>query len=77
MTIIQRPTSYVDFDIKRKEDTLKLSQKEYIKKILKQNDMENSKPMKIPIQQPEQAKTTPNNKNYPYREIIGFIIFIY
>lgn len=38
--------------------------------------MENSKPVKIPIQQVEQTKTTRRNKNYPYREIIGSLLYL-
>lgn len=76
MTIIQKPTSYVGFEIIKNEDIIKISQIEYIKRILKQNDMENSKPVKIPIQQVEQTKTTRRNKNYPYREIIGSLLYL-
>lgn len=76
MILIKNPTSYVGIDLTRKQETIKISQKEYIQKILKQNDMDNSKPVKIPIQQADQIKTILKNKNYPYREIIGSILYL-
>jgi len=66
---------FVGLEIKTEGDCLILSQKEYIKKILYQSDKENAKPVKIPLQQGESIKTIPKTKCYPYREMVGSLLY--
>jgi len=66
---------FVGHEIKTEEDCLILSQEEYIKKILIQSGMENAKPVKIPLQQGENTKTIPKTKCYPYREMVGSLLY--
>lgn len=68
--------NFVGFEIIRKQNALKLTQKEYTKKLLEHHQMDNAKSTKIPIQQVDQTKTELINNNYPYREIVGSLLYL-
>jgi len=67
--------SYVGLELNKSKNTLHLNQKAYIKKLLQQSGMEFSKPVKVPIIKGEQAKTILKRKNFPYREIVGSLLY--
>jgi len=62
-------------ELSKSKNTLHLNQKAYIKKLLQQSSMEFSKPVKVPIIKREQAKTILKRKNFPYREIVGSLLY--
>jgi len=67
--------SYVGLELCKSEENVILKQKTYINKILQRSGMECAKPVKIPILKGERAKTISRRINYPYREIIGSLLY--
>lgn len=76
ISVMREPDNFVGFEIVKTEDTVKLLQKKYIKRLLTQCDMDNAKSVKIPMQPGNQVRTEPKTKDYPYREIIGSLLYI-
>lgn len=75
ITIMRKPDTFVGFEITREQETIKLSQQKYIKSILIQYEMNNAKPVKIPIQQNDKTRTELKTKQFPYREIVGSLLY--
>ncbi|KAM0730296.1 Retrovirus-related Pol polyprotein from transposon TNT 1-94 [Formica fusca] len=76
MTVENKPKTFVGFEIIKEERDIKLLQADYITKILKQYNMNNAKPVKIPLLKGEGNETELKNKNYPYREVVGSLLYL-
>lgn len=76
MTVENKPKTFVGFEIIKEERDIKLLQADYITKILKQYNMNNAKPVKIPLLKREGNETELKNKNYPYREVVGSLLYL-
>lgn len=70
----------LEFEIRRKGESLHLSQKEYIKEVLKRFEMHDSKPVNTPLV--VDAKlikglnvTDLNDKSLPFRELVGSLMY--
>lgn len=76
ISVAKKPTHYVGFEITREKNITKLSQREHILKLLGENGMENAKPARIPMQPANGAETEQENKQFPYRETIGSLLYV-
>lgn len=68
--------TFVGHGIIKTQDSLVLTQRDYVKKILKQVGMENAKEVKTPLIKGELSLTPPKTNNYPYREMIGCLLYL-
>jgi len=75
MTAVRDPKYFVGFEIIKGDGEIKLMQSDYIEGILEQHRMEKAKPAKVPIQKAEVGKTQPKTVNFPYREIVGSLLY--
>ena len=76
MTATKNPKIFVGLEITKEDGRIKLTQKKYIEKILEDYDMKNAKPATVPMLKGEESKTPPRNNMFPYREIIGSLLYV-
>lgn len=75
VTITRNPESFLGMEIKRSQNELKLTQKNYSRRILKKFKMCESRPVETPLVKGEDTFQT-TDKNYPYREAIGSLLYL-
>lgn len=76
ITVTQEIKTFVGLEISKSQDVIKLTQKDYTEKLLKHYKMDDAKPTRVPIQQVERTKTESKNNDYPYREVVGSLLYL-
>lgn len=76
MTAVRNPETFVGLEITKANGKIKLTQQEYIIKLLKQYGMKDAKPVKVPLLKQEENKTPPKSEKFTYREIVGSLLYI-
>lgn len=75
MTAVRNPETLIGLEIIKVNKEIRLTQEEYINKLLEQYGMKNSK-VKVPLLKGEENKTPPKSKKFTYREIVGSLLYI-
>jgi hypothetical protein len=76
ITVDRNPKSFLGMEIRRSPGKIKLTQKNYSLKILKQYKMNESKPVNTPLVGGEIPDEGCAKINYPYREAMGSLLYL-
>lgn len=73
----ENPSTYLGMEIKNSKEGIILTQRSYINDVLEKYNMKNAKPCDTPPSSDSKSvQETPQEKEYPYREAVGSLLYL-